>query len=212
MLQTASVDKNLLNLIHRLQSDKELDDFILAGGTALSLQIGHRKSVDIDLFTISDFNAGELLEYLEKHYNFRMNFQARSTLKGSIDNIQVDLIAHKYPYLKNPATIDGVSIASIEDIAAMKVNAVSGDGTRVKDFIDLYFLLKQFSFSEIVSFFSAKYSSRNNAHAIKSLTWFDDVDLNDWPIMIKELTLTFEKVKKEITDHRNIFLAAEGIV
>jgi hypothetical protein len=212
MLQKASVDKDLLNLIRQLQADKELDDFILAGGTALALQIGHRKSVDIDLFTRNDFNAGEMLEYLEKGYKFRMNFQARSTLKGSIDNIQVDMIAHKYPYVKDPLVLETIRMASPEDIAAMKVNAVSGDGTRLKDFIDVYFLLKQFSFSEIVSFFSVKYSSRNNAHAVKSLTWFDDVDLNDWPVMIKEPDLTFEKIKKEITRHRDMFLTAEGIV
>jgi predicted nucleotidyltransferase component of viral defense system len=212
MLQKATVDQKLLNLIIRLQKDQALNNFILAGGTALALYLGHRKSIDIDLFTGTEFDEVALLEYLEREFDFRMNFQAKSTLKGSIEDIRVDLIAHQYPYLKDPAEFDGVTMASIEDISAMKVNAISGDGTRLKDFIDLYFLLNKFSFREIIGFFSTKYSSRNNAHAIKSLTWFEDVDLNDWPIMIQEPKLTFEKIKKEITRHRNMFLTAEGIV
>ena len=104
-----------------------------------------------------------------------------------------------------------VRLLSMEDVAAMKVNAIAGDGTRVKDFIDIFFLLREFSFKDILGFFSKKYSLRNNAHALKSLAWFEDVDVNDWPVMIKESNLTFEKVKKEITTHLKRFLAREGI-
>jgi len=93
----------------------------------------------------------------------------------------------------------------------MKVNAISGEGTRVKDFIDIYFLLKQFSFGEIIGFFTKKYSLRNNAHVVKSLTWFEDVDLNDWPVMIREPELKFRQVRKDIIRQRDIFLAEEGI-
>jgi len=211
MLQKEAVSSDILRLIEKLQKDKALTDFILAGGTALALQFGHRKSEDIDLFTRSEFDASSLLEYLESNYGFSMNFQADSTLKGSIDDVRVDFIAHNYPYVKDLAEVEGIRIFSTEDIAAMKVNTISGDGTRVKDFIDIYFLLRHFSFGEIIDFFSRKYSLRNNAHAVKSLTWFDDVDLNDWPVMIREPRLTFDQVKKELISQRDIFLLEEGI-
>lgn len=211
MLQKEAVSTEILSLIQKLQKDKMLRDFILAGGTALALQFGHRKSEDIDLFSGSEFDAPSLLEYLEKKYGFSMNFQAASTLKGSIDDVRVDFIAHRYPYVKDPTEVEGIRIFSTEDIAAMKVNAISGDGTRVKDFIDIYFLLRHFSFGEIIDFFSRKYSLRNNAHAVKSLTWFEDADLNDWPVIIKEPDLSFEQVKREIIKQRDIFLKTKGI-
>lgn len=211
MLQKAAVDKNLMDLLIRLQGDPVLSEFVLAGGTALALLLGHRKSVDIDLFSNTGFDEGRLLEHLEREYDFRMNNISRSTIRGSIGNIRVDLIAHDYPYLREPLVMDGVRLLSMEDVAAMKVNAIAGDGTRVKDFIDIFFLLREFSFKDILGFFSKKYSLRNNAHALKSLAWFEDVDVNDWPVMIKESNLTFEKVKKEITTHLKRFLAREGI-
>ena len=113
--------------------------------------------------------------------------------------------------MKDPSDVEGIRIFSTEDITAMKVNAISGDGTRVKDFIDIYFLLKHFSFGEIIDFFSRKYSLRNNAHAVKSLTWFEDADINGWPVIIKEPTLSFDQVKREIIQRRDIFLRTEGI-
>jgi len=211
MLQKAAVDKSLIDLIVRLQGDPYLSDFVVAGGTALALMLGHRKSVDIDLFCNTGFDEGRLLEHIEKKFDFQMNSISRSTIRGSIGDIRVDLIAHDYPFLREPLVMDGVRLLSMEDVAAMKVNAISGDGTRVKDFIDIYFLLREFSFKDILGFFSKKYSSRNNAHALKSLAWFDDADVNDWPVMIKEPNLTFRKVKKEITTHLRTFLAREGI-
>lgn len=211
MLQKKAISTELFSLIQKLQKDNVLGDFILAGGTALALYFGHRKSEDIDLFTKSEFDTQPLLEYLENNYGFRMNFQADSTLKGSIDNVRVDFIAHRYPYLKDPSEIEGIRIFSTEDIAAMKVNAISGDGTRVKDFIDIYFLLDKYSFGEILEFFSTKYNLRNNAHALKSLTWFEDADLNGWPVMIKEPGLNFKQVKKKLVGQRKIFLKTQGI-
>lgn len=211
MLQKEAVSTDILRLIKKLQKDEVLSDFVLAGGTALALQFGHRKSDDIDLFTRSEFDSSSLLEYLENKYGFSMNFQAASTLKGALDDVRVDFLTHRYPYIKNPQEVEGIRIFSTEDIAAMKVNAISGDGTRVKDFIDIYFLLRYFSFGEIIDFFSRKYSLRNNAHAVKSLTWFEDADLNDWPVIIKEPTLTFNHVKREIKKQRDLFLKAEGI-
>lgn len=86
-----------------------------------------------------------------------MNFQAVSTLKRSINNIRIDFIPHRDPYVKAPIMIEGIRMASQEDIAAMKTNAISGDGTRSKDFIDIYFLLKTFSLREIIGFYTEKY-------------------------------------------------------
>jgi hypothetical protein len=119
----------------------------------------------------------------------------------------VDIITHDYDYVFQPIMEDGINMLSKADIAAMKVNAITGNGTRAKDFVDIYFLLKEYSFEDIVSFYSKKYGNRNEFHAIKSLTYFNDVSRSDWPNLVREKELTLSKLKKEIISKRDIFLS-----
>ena len=88
----------------------------------------------------------------------------------------------------------------------MKVNAITGDGTRIKDFIDVYFLLQEFGFGELIEFYNEKYATRNDFHAVKSLTYFEDINPEEWPRMLKEEDLTLEKVKKKIEKERDNYL------
>jgi len=203
MLFKETIGEGTLELLRSLQKTEMCKDFNLAGGTALALQIGHRTSLDLDLFSQNDFNNQELLEYLEQAYAFHLNYSALNTLKGSIDDVMVDFIAHKYPLAGEILNDEGIRVYSIEDIAAMKLNAIAGDGTRVKDFIDMYFLLKIYSISEILNFYAAKYSRRNAFHALKSLMYFEDIDESGWPQMIREKDLTLPTVKKFITEKAN---------
>ncbi len=94
---------------------------------------------------------------------------------------------------------------SVEDIAAMKLNAIVGNGTRSKDFIDIYFILKKFTVEEILDFYKTKYRTRNLFHVLKSLVYFEDINTQDWPEMILEKGLQLSKIKKEIKKHVNMF-------
>lgn len=206
MLHKESVNRATLELIRQLQSDPVFEDFILVGGTALSLQLGHRLSVDIDFFTRKEFDSQEMLEYLEHKYGFQEQYRHSNTLKGIINGVFVDLLRHDYKYIADHFHMEGIKLASKQDIAAMKVNAITGNGTRIKDFVDIYFLLKEFSFSEIIGFYKIKYDSRNDFHAIKSLTYFDDIIEKEWPKMILEKELTLKELKKALIKQReNIF-------
>ena len=147
MLQKESVDKTVFDLISALQGKDYLKDFILVGGTGLALIIGHRKSVDIDLFTSKDFDAEHPLEKLESDFAFQMDYIGENTLKGNSAGIKVDLLAHKYPSIGDTIEIENIRVASMDDISAMKINSVANDGTRVKDFIDLYFLLTEHEYN-----------------------------------------------------------------
>jgi hypothetical protein len=205
MLHTETVDGSTLALIKQLQSDPLLEDFLLVGGTALSLQIGHRISIDIDFFTRNEFDVQELLEHLEQKHRFQEQYRQEATLKGIINGVFVDFIRHNYGKVNPDEQIEGIKMASKADIAAMKVNAIAGNGTRVKDFIDIYFLLKEFSFSQIIDFYKLKYNSRNDFHAIKSLTYFDDIKEAEWPRMVREKELTLKKLEKTLVDKMNLF-------
>lgn len=154
--------------------------------------------MDIDLFSNSDFDESYVLENLSADFSFNLFFSAKNTLKGSIGNLQVDILAHRYPLLKKPSVVENISILSTEDIVAMKLNAISVSGQRVKDFIDIYFLLYDYSIEEMLLFYKQKYTRFNEVVVLKSLTWFDDVEFVDWPVLLKEQGLNWEKVKQKI--------------
>ena len=141
MLPNQAVETSTLELIKSLQSKSYLEGFHLVGGTALALHLGHRKSVDIDLFSNFDFDASTLLEQIHQDFSYQLFFTASNTLKGCIGRINVDILAHRYKLLAEPEIFNGISILSLPDIIAMKLNAISTSGQRSKDFIDIYYLL-----------------------------------------------------------------------
>jgi len=198
MLYPETIDPSTLGLLKSLQSKSYLDDFYLAGGTALALYYGHRKSIDIDLFTNKNFDTQQMIESVQQDFSLQLFYTAANTIKGSISNINVDVIAHRYPYLKDPVLKDGVRILSEPDIIAMKLNAISISGQRSKDFIDIYFALEKYQISSMLSFYQKKYSQHGDMQVLKSLVYFDDVDLSDWPVLIKETELTWALIKKRI--------------
>ena len=206
MLHTASVDKSTLDLLIQIQKKDYLKGFYLVGGTALALRIGHRKSIDIDLFCNFDFDVFQMLENLSVDYSFKLFFSANNTIKGSIGEVQVDILAHRYPLVCEPITIENISMLSVQDIIAMKLNAIATSGQRVKDFIDIYYLLEEYSVAEMINFYKIKYSQYNEVNVLKSLTWFEDVNLSDWPILLKTPKLKWTIIKKAIIEATNNYL------
>jgi len=206
MLYKETVDPGVLKLLINLQNDPFFTDFYLVGGTALALQIGHRKSADIDLFTGQPFNVEDYVRHLEDNYDFRPDYMQKNTIRGSISGVSVDLITHQYPMVDPVVETSGIRMVSLKEIAAMKLNAISGNGTRVKDYIDIHFLLKKMSLSEIMESFSQKYGKHNTFHALKSLVYFDDIEEKNWPQMILEPKLTLQIVKKRLVLEQEKYL------
>ncbi len=198
MLQKEAIEPRTLQLLKVLQADSMFAQFHLAGGTGLALQLGHRLSVDLNLFSLTPFDSSFYLEYLEKNYRFVLDYSAISTLKGSIDGVKVDFISHAYNLILPVLETEQIRIYSLADIAAMKVNAIAGNGTRSKDFVDLYFLLELYSVQQILEFYQNKYNDRNVFHALKSLKYFDEVDLSDWPVLTSKNKFTWNIVKATI--------------
>ena len=198
MLHKEAIRPSTLELLKSLQSQAFLDGFYLVGGTALALYYGHRESIDIDLFTNIAFDTNLLLEKLINDFSFQVSYSAKQTLKGFISGVKVDIISHAYSYIGRLYRESGLSLISEKDIIAMKLNAISISGQRSKDFIDIYYALNHFSITEIISFYAEKYRQSNSTHVLKSLIYFDDVDLTDWPVLIKDPELKWETVKQRI--------------
>lgn len=200
MLQTQAIEPGILDLIKSLQGKEYLKGFHLAGGTALAFYYGHRISVDIDLFSDFSFDTSRLIESVQQDYALQLYYTAPNTIKGHIDDVNIDIIAHRYPHLQEPSEIDGIMILSEPDILAMKLNAISVSGQRSKDFIDIYFVLEDrgYSLSKIMDFYRKKYRQEGDMHVIKALVYFDDVDLSDWPVLLRRTDLKWPEVKKRI--------------
>lgn len=198
MLYKETISPKTLDLLIRLQQKEYLKGFYLVGGTALALQIGHRTSIDIDLFSDFGFDTSQLLENLSADFNFKLFFSASNTLKGSIEDVQVDILAHRYPYVSPPLRIENISMLSTEDIIAMKLNAISVSGQRIKDFIDIYYLLNSYSIDDMIHFYKKKYVGFNEVNVLKSLTWYEDIDHSDWPVLLQEPELKGLEIMKKI--------------
>jgi len=198
MLRTETVEESTLELLKNLQSEKFLNDFILVGGTALSLQLGHRMSVDLDFFTLVDFDSNLLIEQISENHNLSVLRKTPQTLIGSIQSVKVDFIRFRYPFIRPIVDIDGIRMLSVEDIAPMKLDAVAGRGKK-KDFYDLYFLLKTFTLKQLLELYSEKYKHQSDFHVIRSLSYFEDADSDPDPIVFQK-DLTWETVKTKIIE------------
>jgi len=157
--------------------DARLNQFILVGGTALALQTGHRRSIDLDLFTKEKFDSGLLYDYMKEKYDFGYKTLLKDTLLGSIKGSKVDILQHLYPDLNPPIVTDFIRMASPLDIAAMKINAIFNSGTRLKDFVDLAYFSSQMTLKHMVQGYEKKYDF-DAATAIRALTFFNEINFN----------------------------------
>jgi predicted nucleotidyltransferase component of viral defense system len=197
MLHKETIDAATLELLKRLMGDERLQGFVLVGGTSLALQIGHRISVDLDLFIEKEFEADELREYLERYYHLQTDYLAFATVKGEIEGVQVDCIAHAYPWLKPFVLEEGVRLASLEDICAMKLNAIAGNGTRIKDFVDVAYLSSMFSLEQMLKFYEEKYHA-NPLMPLKGIVYFADINKNAPVKMANGKPLDWKSIEKRL--------------
>jgi len=202
MLRTETVERTTLELLKTLMQDEKLEHFNLVGGTALALYMGHRKSIDLDLFSFQEFDNIELEKHLNNKYNFEvLNPEKRSTvvLTGVINGIKVDCVQINNPLVNPVNHFDGIRIYSMQDISAMKLVAMSQNGTRLKDFVDVAFLSAKMSFKEMLDTFEKKYPKTNKISAIKGMTYFDDIDFSA-KIDLIEGTFKWKKIEKRLNE------------
>ncbi len=181
IFKSAQKDLALLDSIIKKQGNF-MRQFYLAGGTALAIHLGHRISYDLDFFSKSDFVPQELLSMLHARDNCP-NIKNVMINIGSLQlkcNTNISFFKYDYNLIE---LIDihpiykWLNLASIEDIALMKVTAISSRGHK-KDFIDLYFALKHLNWNKqmLLEKLLFKYPDANIQHLLISLKWFEDAD------------------------------------
>lgn len=194
MLHYSTVNELLINSLLKLMKSDVFNEFRLVGGTALSLQIGHRKSIDIDLFSdveygTLDFNAIE--KYLKENFEYVDSLNVIPAMGKSYfigDNkentIKLDLY-YTDTYIQPFIEIDGIRMATIEEIIAMKLDVVQRGG-RKKDFWDLHDLLESYDISQMLNLHKQRYPySHDSGLIIRNFIAIEQADEDFSPICFK---------------------------
>lgn len=203
MLHTETVAGSTLELLKKLEAESTMAGFNLAGGTSLALYLGHRVSLDLDIFTPEPFDAARLEIFLADKYGFRTDFMEKNTLKGTIEGVKIDCITHSYAYLEKPYTESGIRLYSMEDIVAMKLSAIADNGSRLKDFIDIAFLSTRFPFNSMLRMYERKFPNSNVIRPFKAVTYFDDIDFEE-DIVILNGEYDWKVIERRLVDMTKI--------
>lgn len=195
-----ALDKNTKRLLEALSSAEIIKKFYLAGGTALAFYYGHRMSLDLDWFAQEFSNTPNFKKELSKLGKLTIDSQDEKTLNGNLNGVKISFFEYPYPLVSSTTLYKrNIKLAGKPDIAVMKLDAIATRGT-YKDFIDIYFLLKEYSLEQMLEFLEKKFSDieYNEIHLLKSLIYFKDAEKGEMPRMLKNIS--WENVKKTLKE------------
>lgn len=180
------LDPKTEKILDTLGSVEQLRQFYLAGGTGIALHLGHRRSIDLDFFTPQEFDGEALKTALSKVGRLRILYENHHTLEVSLNDVKISLFFYPYRLIFPTSNFGNINVADLRDIAPMKLTAISQRGSK-KDFVDLYFLLKNYSLPELLDFFERRFRGveYSTMHLLKSLSYFDDAEDEPMPSMIR---------------------------
>jgi hypothetical protein len=185
-LFSETLSPDTFRLIEKIKNRSWLSPYYLAGGTALALHLGHRTSVDIDFFTESVVEEMTTIDHLRKAGNLRLDQMGNGTIVGNLDGVRISFFKYPYRLLESLKEWNGLNLASIHDIALMKMVAILQRGS-IKDFIDMFFIVRKFKpIDVLIQELSIKYVGVqfNTNHILRSLCYFEDAEKEPMPSMI----------------------------
>ena len=154
------------------------DEFYLAGGTGLALQIGHRESVDFDFFSSQSFDTDILTKRLTTQFGMN-SFSVMQVEKNTLSiilnkEIKISFMTYNYPLINPLVASEFMNIASVPDIACMKLSAIMQRST-LKDYVDLYEIMKMYPLEQLLSFSKSKFPTIDSTVILKSLSYLEDI-------------------------------------
>lgn len=190
-----AIDEAMLNLTRKLVFLKEFS-FYLSGGTGLALQIGHRRSFDMDFFTPLDFLPDDVAATLSAHH---ISVESRvirpKTLYCILEGVKTSFIFYPEQLLFPLKTFNAIDIADWRDIVIEKLRTIADRGQK-KDFYDFYFGVQKVGIEDVTKLAFRKFGNRvNYFHILKGLTYFEDANRNPEPILIGE-NIPWDKVRE----------------
>lgn len=180
----------------------------LAGGTAIALRLGHRKSVDLDWFSPVSIDEPASWAYKIKSAGMTplsVNID-KGTFYATIGGVRISIIEYKYPMISPLVEWKavGCALASLDDLACMKLSAIASRGS-IKDFIDIYALgKKHIMLEQMMGMYKKKFPEADLFPVIRGLSYFDDADKERMPRMLWKVS--WKTIKKEIQKELNNLL------
>ena len=205
MVHLNILDKNRRRLLEEIGFTRELGLY-LAGGTALGLHIGHRTSMDFDFYSKSSFKIGEYTRSFEDNLqDWKLKYirNQKDTFQIRLDEIELSCFYYPYALIKESSIVENIEVASMEDIAAMKMIAIVQRGT-YRDFVDMFYLLNKFKLEKVIDMTLQKYTTFDPYSGLRALVYFDDaedgVEDEKQRIEVLDKSLSWDKIKNYITD------------
>lgn len=205
MMMSETIHFNILpetqkEVLHQLGPLVDHDGFYLGGGTAIALQLGHRRSIDFDWFTDQPFDdphryAGSLRD---RGLVWKLEQAAPGTLHGTINGVKVSFLYYQYPRIEELVKISkhSCTMASLHDLGAMKLAAVAQRGSR-KDFVDVWALVQHgIDLGQMLALYQKKFATDDIAHLLMALSYFDDAELEPMPVML--IDVAWSDIQKAI--------------
>lgn len=193
------LNQNQFKLFTKLKFLKE-QNFYLAGGTGLALHFGHRTSLDFDFYSRSHFDSLVLSQKIENLFRSKakITLRQKDTLFCNILGVDLSFFWYKYSLIKKLIETTGPLLASLEDIAAMKLISVYQRPAK-RDYIDIFFLLNKFTLEEMFLLVLKKYPNFNIYLSLRALTYFTDLeDEEKRRIEILDKSFSWKKAKETI--------------
>ena len=188
-----------------------LETFYLAGGTGLTLQLGHRRSDDLDFFSETLFNTDSFLSLVSPD---KILLTSLGTVHCEIKGIRISFLYYNVPLIYPALSWHGIKVADYKDIVAEKIKTISQRGAK-KDFIDLYAVLKmKHSISEVCNFFKKRFAASgiNFYHVLRSLVYFEDAETEPNPlILLRGKEWQWDNVKSFFINNISIFERELGL-
>lgn len=176
-------------LLQKLGHTGVVEEFYLAGGTALALHLIHRPSEDFDFFTPNQFDVQDHYRRLLEHFEVRHILTERQTLIVEIKTVRISFMQYPYPLLRSAAMQERIRLASIEDIATMKLATIAARGAK-RDFIDMYVICTEcFALQEVLRMYEKRFgaAAADRYHLFRSLTYFQDAEVEPSPRIFRNI-------------------------
>jgi hypothetical protein len=185
--------EKLLPLIKSFSSN-----FYLVGGTALALQLGHRRSIDFDLFADDPFDPMKIRTKILKEYKIEETFsQGEGELTVLVDKVKITFFHYPFKIERNILLDGWLKMPNSLTIGAMKSFAL-GRRAKWKDYVDLYFIFQKYSFKELIEKTISIFKSEFNEKLFRTqLGYFEDIDYSE----TVEYIGGFEKTDSEIKEY-----------
>lgn len=207
MLQKQAIEPGTLSVLEKLMQIPELNNFSLVGGTAIALKYGHRKSIDLDLFSPHPFDKQTVINTLTSQFQEGFEYDGSFSKWGIfcyINDIKVDIIHYPHPLIDEVIISDKIRLAGDKDLIAMKLQAVLGRGVK-KDFYDIAEFFNHYAISEMIELHKEKYPNQMLGISIpQALIYFEDAEKNENPVVLN--STSWDDVKDVIKQKVSEFL------